>query len=309
MNKKQIFNLLKVGIICCVIILGFEVLFSFDSVNNFVANLIEGTGNYYIALLIAWILLFLQVWLIPVPAYIVLLSATHTSLLSTGFLNIGSNDIIFFIVAMSAYICGFLTAYFIGYKWGSKAARWVAGSDADYQKWSDVLSQKGKWYYALTVLFPFFPDDLLCILAGSMKFDFKFYCLANVVCRAIGLFCMIEMLKFMGTWNSGGFPFTILVWSLILFALIVCYIVLYVRDRKNCKDCIESKLGTGDNINQTIDSSSKQNSLSDDMENLNLGEVDNLTEENATINDRQSGDMENSENVDSDSSCRKEEKS
>ena len=232
MKTKQIYNTLKVALFCTIFLFAFEVLFSFDSVNNWVASLIENAGSTTLALIIVWAIMFLQVWLIPIPAYIVLLAATHTQLISSGFLVIQSNDILFFFVTLLAYTCGFIAAYLIGYKWGQKAVQWAAGSKEDYDKWSNLLTTKGKWWYALTVLFPFFPDDLLCIVAGSVKLNFKFYFIVNLVCRAIGLVFMIEALKFMGTWNSSGFPVTALIWGIILLALIALLIVYKIKLKK-----------------------------------------------------------------------------
>ena len=200
------------------------------------------------ALLIVWLIMFIQVWLIPIPAYVILLASTHTNLISSGFLNIASNDVIFFLVTISAYICGFCLSYYIGRKWGSKAVEWASGSKQDYEKWSNILTTKGKWWYALTVLFPFFPDDILCLVAGSVKLNFKFFFLVNTVCRSVGLICMIETLKFLGTWNSGGFPFTLLIWGIILLANIIALIVVKLKIKKNKKTIIDQNENKKDTL-------------------------------------------------------------
>lgn len=229
MNTKQIYNILKIALFCTLFLFAFELLFSFETVNQWVASLIENSTSIAIALIIVWVIMFLQVWLVPVPAYVVLLAATHTALISSGFLVIGANDILFFCVTLSAYIIGFIIAYLIGYKWGQKALIWAAGSKQDYEKWSILLTTKGKWWYALTVLLPFFPDDFLCFVAGSVKLNFKFYFIVNSTCRAIGLICMMEALKFMGTWNASGFPVTALIWGIVLLAIIIALIILKIK--------------------------------------------------------------------------------
>lgn len=233
MQTKQIYNILKVSLFCLLFIFAFELIFSFEAVNLWVGNLIESSTSKFTALLIVWIILFLQVWLIPVPAYIVILAASHTNLVSSGFFNIATNDIIFFIVTLSAYICGFCLAYFIGRKWGIKAVEWAAGSKDTYEKWSKTLTTKGKWWYALTVLFPFFPDDILCLVAGSVKLNFTFFFLVNTICRSIGLLFMLELIKFMETWNSGGFPISLIVWGILLLANIIALIVMKIKNKKS----------------------------------------------------------------------------
>ena len=85
----------------------------------------------------------------------------------------------------------------------------------------------------MTVLFPFFPDDILCIVAGSVKLNFTFFFLVNTICRSIGLLFMLELIKFMGTWNSGGFPISLIVWGILLLANIIALIVMKIKNKKS----------------------------------------------------------------------------
>jgi len=228
MKNEQIIKLLKVALYCTLIMFAFEVLFMHSAVTNFLTTLVEDSGIW--AYIVIWLIMFLQVCIVPIPAYVVLVGAVNTSLLTTTFLRFGMVDLWFYLVTITAYIAGCIVAYLIGYKWGKKAVKWVAGSDNEYEKWSNILSKKGKKWYALTVLLPIFPDDLLCVVCGAVKFKFSFFIVANLACRSIGLFVMIEFLKLVGMANGGGFPWSVLVWGI---ALLLEIITLYIFNFKN----------------------------------------------------------------------------
>ena len=229
MSKIQIYNILKVSLIAVILMFAFELLFSFDSVTDAISNYIASMHGVVLYLIIYFIMV-IQVCLIPIPVYVVvnacvLIDSMNLSLTST-------DGWIFIAVTMLAYMTGVALAYLLGRKFGSKAVRWCAGSDEDYQKWVRVFNNKGKWYYALTVLLPVFPDDILCIVAGGVKMNFLFFMIVNFICRFIGLIAMIYSLGFAQSLNEGGFPWTLLAWGVALFVNIVALIVLKIMKKK-----------------------------------------------------------------------------
>lgn len=223
MKKGQIIRLLKVAMITTIILLVFEVIFSIPVINNFFLGLISG-ANGWLAYLFIWLIMFLQVTILNIPAYSVLSACTA--------IGMATLDIKFISIVISAYMCGCITAYWFGRWFGKKAVKWCAGSEEDYDKWSSVLNSKGKWWYFLTILFPFFPDDLLCIVAGAVKFHFGLYIVMNFVGRTIGLVTTILTLKLI-TRVSNGFPFMVIVWAVALLAEVIAYIILVKRSKKN----------------------------------------------------------------------------
>ena len=60
-------------------------------------------------------------------------------------------------------------------------------SDKLSEKYLDVIRRKRDVFLALAFLFPFFPDDILCILAGLTDISFKRFFLLVAVCRPWGL--------------------------------------------------------------------------------------------------------------------------
>lgn len=66
-------------------------------------------------------------------------------------------------------------------------------SDKLSEKYLDVIRRKRDVFLALAFLFPFFPDDILCILAGLTDISFKRFFLLAAVFRPWGLLaaCMV----------------------------------------------------------------------------------------------------------------------
>ena len=106
MSISQKTRLLKVLIITTLIIIFFEVLFDIPAINAFFNNLITNSNNWY--LLIVWIIMFLQCTILNIPAYVVLSASVDVGINTLSFSFIG--------VVLSAYMCGCLLSYFIGYK-------------------------------------------------------------------------------------------------------------------------------------------------------------------------------------------------
>lgn len=219
MNKQQLYNILKVALIMTIIMLIFEIIFSLDIVNNFFSNLIINSNTSFVYFII-WIIMFLQVTILNIPAYTILSIS-----LSIG-LNILSITYIF--VTISAYMAGCILAYWLGRRFGIKAIKWCAGSEEDYNKWSMIINTKGKWIYFLTVLFPFFPDDLLCIIAGSVKFNFATYTIFNLIGRTIGLVTICLVLQFIKM-SASSFPIMIIVWAIALIVEIITISIIKRR--------------------------------------------------------------------------------
>lgn len=223
MKKEQILKILNVAIIMTAIILAVEIVFSIPIVNNWFASLITSSEGWVVYLVI-WIIMFLQTTILNIPAYVVLSASVSVGINTLSFLYI--------VIVLSAYIAGCLLAYWIGYKFGKKAVKWCAGSEEDYEKWSKVLNEKGKWWYFLTVIFPMFPDDILCLVAGAVKFNFLFYILSNVIGRGIGLVTMLLFLELLGS-MGGDFPYMVIVWTVALLIEVIVYFVLKKKENND----------------------------------------------------------------------------
>lgn len=234
MKREQVVKILKVAIISTIIMLLAEAIFSIPAVNNWFGNIIKNTPGFWVWFVI-WVIMFLQVTILNIPAYVILSASIS--------IGIEALSVVYILVVLSAYMAGCLVAYWLGYRFGRKAVRWCAGSDEDYNKWSNFLNKKGKLWYFLTVLFPFFPDDLLCLVAGGVKFSIGWYILINFVGRGIGLVTMLYALQFITNFTN-GFPIMLIVWAVALIAEIIIYYI--VKSKLNAKENTLNKNQTED---------------------------------------------------------------
>lgn len=223
MTHQQIYKLLKVVIIATAIMLAFEIIFYIKAVNDFFSSLILNSSGVWVYLVL-WVIMFLQVTILNIPAYSILSIS-----ISIG-MSVFSWE--YLLIVISAYMSGCILAYWLGRWFGVKAVKWCAGSEEDFNKWCDIINRKGKIWYFLTVLFPLFPDDLLCLVAGSIKFNFLNYCLFNFIGRSIGLLAMLGTLKFIG-FVMGDFPFMMIVWAVALVVEVVAFIIIKKKWHKS----------------------------------------------------------------------------
>lgn len=214
LNLKQVYKLINVGLIMVAVMLGFEILFYHSVVTDWLESIVVEAGVW------SWVVLgfiqFLQVVIIPIPS-------TFITLLSMKMYP--DNLIFLFVVTLSVITLGVIVTYLIGRKWGKKAVIWCAGSEEEYNKWLSVLkSKKTNVIYLATIIFPIFPDDIMCLIAGSIKMNFWWYLGANILGRAIGLATF--MFVFQTISNS---IWTIVIMAILLVALIVLKIILKRR--------------------------------------------------------------------------------
>lgn len=218
LSLEQKNKLINLGLILIGFVLIFEILFYHQSIINWLINLVESSGIW------SWIVIcslqFLQVIFIPIPAYFITL---------TSMKMYPDNLFLLFILTLFVVMCGVVIAYFIGHKFGKKAVIWAAGSEEEYDKWLNVLkSKRTNMFYLFSVIFPIFPDDILCILVGSIKMNFWWFLFCNLIGRTVGL------VTFMFVFTSiGNSIITIIVFGILLLLLFIFKIILkYKRGNK-----------------------------------------------------------------------------
>jgi len=165
------------------------------------------------------VLQFLQVTILPLPAMVTTI---------VGVIIFG--PFIAFILSCLAIILGSIFAFYLGKGLGIKLLYWAIGKDK-----TTLMQQKmerGKFLFFLMMLFPLFPDDILCMLAGVMNMDFKFFLITNLITRPVGLFCICFI--------STGIIIPFHSWGLIVWAVIfIVLLTLFICSIK-FKDKIES---------------------------------------------------------------------
>ena len=138
-------------------------------------NLILSAGFW--SYLVFTIIQFLQVIILPIPSFI----STIVGVILFG-------PFIAFILSLLAILLGSICAYFLGKLIGIKLLIWAIGENKTFSLQKKL--KKGKYVYFLMMLFPFFPDDILCMLAGVINMDFKFFIYTNLITRTIGIFSL-----------------------------------------------------------------------------------------------------------------------
>lgn len=174
-----------------------------DSAEKLRDIILEWGAYSYITFII---IQFLQVTFLPLPAVVTTVAGT---LVFGPWITFG--------LSLLAVMLGSIFAFFLGRKVGRKLVVWVAG-EKDAKKWEEKLS-RGKYIFFLMMLFPIFPDDILCIVAGCIGMDWKFFLITNIITRpiSIGTTCFFgsgQIIPFSG-W---GIP----VW--IVLAVLACVI-------------------------------------------------------------------------------------
>lgn len=173
------------------------------------------SGGVY-SYLVFFFIQFAQVTFIPLPAFLTTVAGT---------LVFGPWETI--VISVFAQMLGAVVAFLIGRKLGRKVVGWIAGEERT-KKWTETLN-KGKYVFFLMMLFPFFPDDLLCLVAGLTDMSYRFFIVTNLITRPLAIVCTC----FLG---SGLFiPFSgywLILWAVLIAAVITLLVLSFVYQQK-----------------------------------------------------------------------------
>lgn len=208
--RKIIYKLFLLIVICLVIAVislyilktsGF--LTKIDSVEKF-RNYISSFGNN--AIILFTLIQFLQVVILPIPAFITV---------GAGVLLFGPlKGAIFSCVGI---ILGSIVAFYIGRIFGFKVAKWLVG-ESELNKGLKIIKGKDKIILTFMFLFPFFPDDILCFVAGITTMSSTFFLFMIVITRIISVFASSYSI------NNSIIPYNTW-WGLLLWALFISFTI------------------------------------------------------------------------------------
>lgn len=161
---------------------------------------------------------FAQVVVLPIPSFI----------------TVGASVLCFgpFRGAVYSFIGSFIgsaVAFGIGRIFGYKVASWLVGQD-NLDK--AVQSVKGKDRAVLTFmfLFPFFPDDILCFVAGLSSMSWVFFIVMIFITRAISIFTATFSM------NNSIIPYDtwwgLLLWGAVLAVTVFMTVWIYKKGDK-----------------------------------------------------------------------------
>ena len=132
-------------------------------------DMIQATGGWAMAVYV--VIQILQVVILPLPAAVCYIPGAviwepwqATLLASAG-------------VLVGALIC-----YVFGRFFGRRVVEWIAGK-ASTDKYADYLGKRGKVLFVIMQILPFFPDDILCMVAGLTRMNFPFFLVTMILVR------------------------------------------------------------------------------------------------------------------------------
>lgn len=178
-KQKVVKLLITIGIIllvCLAVYLPLQLTGTINKINSAekLKEVILSGGAY--SYLIYFSIQFLQVTFLPLPAFVTTVPGTWVF-----------GPWVAFGISFLAIMAGTIFAFFLGRKIGKPIINWIVG-EKDAVKWNEKL-EKGKFVFFLMMLFPFFPDDILCLLVGATNMSFKFFLVTNLISRPIGIAC------------------------------------------------------------------------------------------------------------------------
>ncbi len=137
-----------------------------------------------------------------------------------------------FLISITGVIISSLIMFMVGRFGGEKIAIKLVGKDS-LKKAQDLIEFKSKIYLPLMFIFPMFPDDALCLVAGMTKMHWWEFLLIVIFCRSIG----VATTCFLGSDFINWKALSIIDWFTFLS---VCLIDLYIIFKISNK--IETKI-------------------------------------------------------------------
>lgn len=135
---------------------------------------IKSTGA--IAPLIYILVSFLQVTFVPIPGAITIIAGNYVF-----------GTWLAYLYSYIGMLTGAMFAFFLGKAIGRPFANWIVGSAEKVDEWMARL--KGKQNVVLFFMFflPFFPDDILCTIAGLLPIGYLGFLAMQLITRATSI--------------------------------------------------------------------------------------------------------------------------
>ncbi len=169
---------------------------------------------------------FLQVVVLPLPSVLVI---------GVGVFLFGPIKAI--VLSGIGIILGSIVAFFIGRYLGCRVVKWIIGEKA-LNKILNLIKGKDRFLITFMLLFPFFPDDAICFVAGITKMSSLYFIVMIIVVRLITIsfssFSMNNSLIPFNTWWG------ISLWGVLFLTTILLTILIYRNANK-----IENKFKKG----------------------------------------------------------------
>ena len=183
-----------------------------DSTSDLISYINNSGG---IAEVVFILINFLQVTIVPIPSSI---TTTAGAILFNGIWKP-------LYLTVIGLVVGSMFAFFLGRVFGVRFANWLVGAKT-IEKYKQMTKGKDKIVLFYMFLFPFFPDDFLCILAGMTSYTYLGFFLLQVFSRTIGTLTTILLTK--GIVSIPLHGWWLLLWGLIII-LVIVFLILTIK--------------------------------------------------------------------------------
>ncbi len=192
------------------IVLKYDLISKFDTSEKIQAFLSK-YGAY--AGIIFIIVQFLQVTIVPLPAAL----TTMAGVALFGFWPT-------FLYSVIGMMIGSMFAFYLGRRFGVKLIIWLCGKNI-YEKYVNFAKGKDKIVLTLMFLFPFFPDDILCIAAGMTDMKYWQFFVVMSITRPLNILIMEGALKGIASipLTGYGIPIWIALIATVLIAVVIAF--------------------------------------------------------------------------------------
>lgn len=186
-----------------------------DSVED-LRNYVSGFGGYAVFIFIA--IQFLQVVVLPIPGFITV---------SVGVLLFGAfRGSVYSVIGI---VSASIVAFFIGRVFGYKVVGWLVGKE-NLDKGLELVKGKDKVILTFMFLFPFFPDDVLCFVAGLSSMSVPYYIVMITITRIINI--VVSAYSVNGSIIPYNTWWGILLWiAVFILVAALCYVIYKHGDK------------------------------------------------------------------------------
>ena len=192
------------------LVLKYDIYSKFDSADK-VKIFLSKYGAY--AGVIFIIIQFLQVTIIPLPAAI-------TTVAGVALFGVWKT----LLYSSIGIISGSMFAFFLGRRFGVKLMIWLCGRGI-YEKYMKFAKGRDKIVLTMMFLFPFFPDDILCIAAGMTNMTYWQFFAVMLITRPLNILVMEGAFKGISSipLTGYGIPIWIAIISITLLIVILAF--------------------------------------------------------------------------------------
>ena len=133
-----------------------------------------------------------------------------------------------FLATFGACLLSYLIIDFIGRFGGSKLIIKIFGEE-EYKKTEKLINEKGITYIPIMYLLPIFPDDMICLVVGSMRFKWWLHMLYASIGKSVGTATIVFGVSLIPKEQFLPISIDKLYNWLVLIAVIIVYVTILFK--------------------------------------------------------------------------------